>query len=255
MSRIDANPDNIGEQFQEHTKYPYVTTPSDMMLGRPVPPVQKAARSDAAVLDLPRTAGGGERAEPFWRLVESRRSRRNFARTPLGLDELATLLWATQGVLRVVEGHTMRTVPSAGARHPLETYVIVNRVDTLEPGLYRYQPVEHRLVAIREDSRLADRAAAACLQQQMVALCGATFVWTAVIDRARWKYQQRGYRYIYLDAGHACQNLYLACEALGLSCCAIGAVDDDAMNQLIGVDGRDEFVIYLAVVGKRRGRG
>lgn len=255
MPDISANTENIGAVFQEHTKYQYVTTPSEMMLGRPLPPLEKDVSPGADVIDLPREAPGGEQAEPFWRALETRRSRRNFASQPLGLEELGTLLWAAQGVLRVADGHTFRTVPSAGARHPLETYVIVNRVASLVPGLYRYRPLKHGLVKLREDPRLGERAAVACLEQNMVALCGATFAWTAVIDRARWKYQQRAYRYIYLDAGHACQNLYLACEFMRLSCCSIGAVHDDAMNQLLGVDGREEFVIYLAAVGKRRGRG
>lgn len=253
MSDIQATVEDIGEAFQEHTKYKHVTTPSDMMLGRPMPPSQKDVPQDAEVMELPREAPGGDRAEPFWRALETRRSRRNFAQEPLALGELATLLWATQGVLRVGSGHTFRTVPSAGARHPLETYVIANRVESLVPGLYRYQPIGHHLVKIREDRSLGKRAAVACLDQEMVALCGAVFVWTAVIDRARWKYQQRAYRYIYLDAGHVCQNLYLACEFMQLSCCSIGAVHDDAINELIGVDGAEEFVIYLATVGKRRG--
>jgi SagB-type dehydrogenase family enzyme len=255
MSDMGIDGSNIGAAFQELTKYQYATTPSDMMRGKSLPPLERDVPAGAAVIDLPREAAGGERAEPFWRAVEKRRSRRNFSSKPLELGELATLLWATQGVLRVSEGHTFRTVPSAGARHPLETYVIANRVESLEPGLYRYHPLKHRLVTLREDAALSDQTAVACLEQRMVALCGATFAWTAVIDRARWKYQQRAYRYIYLDAGHACQNLYMACEFMGLSCCSIGAVHDDAMNQLLGVDGREEFIIYLAAVGKRRGRG
>ncbi len=253
MARIQADVDNIGEEFQEHTKYKYVNTPSDMMRGRPVPSPQKPVPTGAETVELPREAAGGKQAEPFWSLIESRRSRRNFADVPLRMPELSSLLWATQGVLKVIEGHTMRTVPSAGARCPLETYLLVNRVESLRPGLYRYQPIDHRLAKLREDASLGNAAAAACLQQQMVSLCGVTFAWTAVIERARWKYQQRGYRYIYLDAGHACQNLYLACEVLGLNCCAIGAVDDDVMNRLLGVDGGEEFIIYLACVGKRRG--
>jgi len=79
--------------------------------------------------------------------------------------------------------------------------------------------------------------------------CAVSFIWTAVIERSRWKYQQRAYRYIHLDAGHVCQNLYLACEALGLGCCAVAAFDDDAVNEIIGVDGKGEFVVYLATVG------
>jgi SagB-type dehydrogenase family enzyme len=79
--------------------------------------------------------------------------------------------------------------------------------------------------------------------------CAVSFIWTAVIQRSRWKYQQRAYRYIYLDAGHACQNLYLTCEALGLGCCAVAAFDDDAANKILDIDGKKEFVIYLATVG------
>lgn len=254
MTQINTDVEHIGEAFQEYTKYQHVRTPSDMVQGRPVPPFQLDPPEDAPMIDLPRDAAGGEVAETLWRLVRSRRSRRNFADDPLELAELSTLLWTTQGVLKVVDGHTLRTVPSAGARHPLETYLIVNRVASLQAGLYRYHPAEHQLMLLREEVQLGYQAAAACLQQKIVALCGVTFAWTAVIERARWKYQQRGYRYIYLDAGHVGQNLYLACEALGLSCCAIGAVDDDVMNRLLGVDGQEEFIIYLASVGKRRGR-
>ncbi len=254
MAQIDTDVHHIGEAFQEFTKYQHGRSPSDMVLGRPVPPFQAEVPEGAVIHELPREAAGDASAERFWALVQQRRSRRNFADEPLLLSELSTLLWATQGVLKVIEGHTLRTVPSAGARHPLETYLIVNRVESLMPGLYRYQPVEHRLVELRQDDQLGVQAAAACLQQNIVALCGVTFAWTAVIERARWKYQQRGYRYIYLDAGHVGQNLYLACEVLGLSCCAIGAVDDDVMNRLLGVDGREEFIVYLASVGKRRGR-
>jgi len=253
MSGID--PDTIGELFQEYTKYQHFRRPSDMVMGRPTPPVEKEIQVPAgsSLVRLPRDLAGDEQAQAFWRIAESRQSRRTFARSPLEIDELASLLWVTQGVLRMADGHTLRTVPSAGARHPLETYLIVNRVGSLPEGLYRYSPVGHHLVAIRQESGIGGRTAAACLDQTMMALSAVNFVWTSVIDRARWKYQQRAYRYAYLDAGHVCQNLYLACEALGLACCAVGAFDDDAMNQLIGVDGREEFVLYAAAVGRRPG--
>jgi len=251
MTQMNAN--TIGEVFQELTKYPYFMTPSDMVRGRAMPVVEKAVPPGSQPIALPKTPPAADQAADFWRLVESRRSRRNFSRSPLSLEELSMLLWGTQGVQKVVDGHTMRTVPSAGARHPLETYLVVNRVESLPGGLYRYQPVEHQLVMLRDDPDVGPNAAEACLEQSMVALSAVTFVWTAVIDRARWKYQQRGYRYIYLDAGHVCQNLYLACEAMGLGCCAIGAFEDDRMNRLIDVDGKEEFVIYAAAVGKRRG--
>jgi SagB-type dehydrogenase family enzyme len=129
---------------------------------------------------------------------------------------------------------------------------MANRVAELAPGLYRYSPSGHRLVRTSEGDAAAVSMARACLGQEMLRACAASFVWTAVIERARWKYQQRAYRYIYLDAGHACQNLYLACEALGLGCCAVAAFDDDAVDRILGVDGREEFAVYLATVGRVR---
>ncbi len=246
-----SDPIKIGDVFQEYTKYKYFTVPSDMVLGRPAPPVEKAFPPDAQPIDLPRENAGDEQAAWLWRLIESRRSRRSFSRVDLSLEELATLLWVTQGVVQAAGDHTLRTVPSAGARHPLETYLIVNNVASLDRGLYRYLPVEHQLVQLRQESVIGEQASDACLEQRTVASCAVTFAWTAVIDRARWKYQQRAYRYIYLDAGHVCQNLYLACEAMGLSCCAIAAFDDELVCRLLDVDGREEFAVYLAAVGKR----
>jgi SagB-type dehydrogenase family enzyme len=129
---------------------------------------------------------------------------------------------------------------------------MVNRVTDLDPGLCRYSPFGHRLVRLYDGSSIGDRLAAACLGQEMLRTSAVSFIWTAVVERGRWKYQQRAYRYIYLDAGHACQNLYLASEALGLGCCAVAAFDDDAVNWILDVDGRDEFAIYLATVGHVR---
>jgi len=242
----------IGELFQEYTKYRHFREPSAMVTGAPMPAVQKDAPPGAECIELPDPAAPVlPAAAELRKLLASRRSRREFADAAVRLDELSLLLWATQGVTAMVAGHTLRTVPSAGARHPLETYLGACRIDGLEAGLYRYLPLQHRLVRLRSDKRIGRRFAQACLGQSMLADCGVVFCWSAVIERARWKYQQRAYRYIYLDAGHVCQNLYLACEALGLGCCAVAAFDDDAVNRLIDVDGKTEFVIYLAATGRR----
>ena len=83
----------------------------------------------------------------------------------------------------------------------------------------------------------------------MAAEAAVVFVWTAVVERAKWKYRERGYRYLYLDAGHIGQNLYLAANSLGLGCCTIGAFYDDEVNRLIEVDGQRETAVYLGAVG------
>jgi SagB-type dehydrogenase family enzyme len=243
---------HIGEFFQEYTKYQYFFTPSEMSQGVAVPDPDKQLPSSAAMIHLP----GAEKSLPkrtksFFEIVKQRRSFRDYTDQPMTLKQVAALLWSTQGVLEFGYGYSFRTAPSAGARHPLETYLVFNRVENQSPGLYRYATLEHNLVQLSNDQAISKLLAEACLGQDIFKSCAVAFVWTAVIQRSRWKYQQRAYRYIYLDAGHVCQNLYLCCEALGLGCCAIAAFDDDAVNKLLDIDGKEEFVIYLATVGQK----
>ena len=243
----------VGELFQEFTKYRHFTAPSLMVRGAPMPGAEKAVAPDAETFDLPappEILHG--KARGLIDLLRTRRSRRDYAAEPLALEDLATLLWSAQGVVESGRGYTLRTAPSAGARHPLETYAMINQVEGLAAGLFRYSPSGQRLVRLGDDPSVAGRLAAACLGQAMLRTSAVSFIWTAVVERGRWKYQQRAYRYIYLDAGHACQNLYLACEALGLGCCAVAAFDDDAVDRILGIDGREEFTIYLATVGRVR---
>lgn len=241
----------VGELFQEFTKYRHFSAPSLMARGAPVPEAEKPVPPDAPSVELPAVPENlPGKTRGLFDILGTRRSRRAYAAAPLALKDLATLLWSVQGVVASGRGFTLRTAPSAGARHPLETYVLVNRVEGLAAGLFRYSPSGHRLVRLGDDASVAGRLAAACLGQEIVRNSAVSFIWTAAIARGRWKYQQRAYRYIYLDAGHACQNLYLACEALGLGCCAVAAFDDDALDKILGIDGREEFSIYLAAVGR-----
>jgi SagB-type dehydrogenase family enzyme len=147
---------------------------------------------------------------------------------------------------------TLRTVPSAGARHAFETYLLINKVEGLTPGLYRYAAIDHALVTLDLSPEVNARLTAACEDQSQVATSAVTFAWGAVIERMIWRYPERGYRYILLDAGHVCQNLYLAAEALGCGVCAIAAYDDDLTNQVFGLDGENQFIVYLASLGKRK---
>jgi SagB-type dehydrogenase family enzyme len=169
------------------------------------------------------------------------------------LDELSFLLWATQGIrTRIDEGHAYRTVPSAGCRHALETYLCVVRVKGLLPGIYRYLPVEHQLLLERADENIGQKMVDAIFGQPYPAQSAVTFVWTAVPYRMEWRYGLAAAKVIALDAGHVCQNLYLACEAIGAGTCAVAAYDQGAVDRLLRVDGKEEFAIYLAAVGKRR---
>jgi len=167
------------------------------------------------------------------------------------LDELSYLLWCTQGVLGTRGTYaTFRNVPSAGARHALETYLLVNHVEGLRPGIYRYLAIEHKLLRVNLRRGVAEAVTAACWGQQIVAASAVTFLWVAVPYRMAWRYGQRGYRYLHLDVGHVCQNLYLAVQNVGCGACAIAAFRDEDLNRVLGIDGEEQFAIYVATVGK-----
>jgi len=219
----------------------------------PPPPLQKEYSEEAELIDLP--DGAAElRSHCSMSLGEAileRKSRRDFGNTSLSLKELAALLHASQGVRRTLgDAAALRTVPSAGARHSFETYIAIERVDELEPGLYRYLPFEQKLLLCYGDPKIGIRAARACLDQAFVASAAATLFWTTIPKRMEWRYAAAAHKVIALDAGHVCQNLYLACEAMGAGTCAIAAYDQEACDRLLRVDGEEEFTIYIAPVGK-----
>lgn len=186
----------------------------------------------------------------FKQLVDGRRTLRKYSLTALTIDELAYLLWSTQGVQSKTETSTHRVVPSAGARHALETYILVNRVEGLTPGVYRYLALEHQLIAIDLSEGISEKLVEAS-RQKFISNAAVCFMWVAITERMTWRYGDRGYRYLFLDAGHVCQNLYLSAEAIHCGACAINAYQDDAMNQLLKLNGEDQFLIYMASVGKR----
>jgi SagB-type dehydrogenase family enzyme len=183
--------------------------------------------------------------------IANRRSRRAFKQGPLTLKELSFLLWATQGIRRIAApGTAFRVVPSAGCRHALETYLCVFNVSGLEEGIYRYLPVEHQLLLISQPANLSSLLSEAALGQDFVGKSAVTFIWTTMPYRMEWRYDMAAHKVIAIDAGHVCQNLYTACEAIHAATCAVAAYHQELMDNLLGVDGNDEFVIYLAPIGK-----
>lgn len=226
--------------------------PTDQKQGIPAPPVQKPYPDGAKLVDLVSTDNLAVGEIPLIEAVASRKSHRRFGKAFLTLEELSFLLWATQGVRSVVSdgSATLRTVPSGGARHPFETYLAVGRVRDLEPGLYRYLPLEHKLCLLREGDTLVEEARNASRNNAFVSDAAVVFVWTAIPVRAEWRYGPVAHKMIAIDAGHVCQNLYLACASIGAGTCAIGAYSQDRMDSVLGVDGNEEFTIYVAPVGK-----
>lgn len=225
---------------------------TDQSRGIPPPPLEKPCPEGAKCIALV----SPEKLEhvpgiDLFAAISRRESRRSFTGEPLTLAELSLLLWATQGVRRRVRpGVALRTVPSAGARHSFETYLNISRVETVQEGLYRYLPLEHELAFLRSEPDLSARVTEACFGQSFAGGAAATFFWTTIPYRMEWRYGLAAHKVIAIDVGHVCQNLYLCCEAIGAGACAIGAYDQEAADALLGVDGKDEFTIYIAPVGK-----
>ncbi len=222
---------------------------SDQSGGVPVPPQERPYAAGAATIDL---APPGELtlgSMPVRQAIAARRSRRSFGHGSLAAEELSFLLWATQGITKHTPKWSLRTVPSAGCRHPLETFVAAFRVDGVAPGLWRYHPVGHRLARMPADpDRMTEELGAALLGQLFG--CAVAFLWTAVPYRTGWRYPMVFPKLVALDAGHLCQNLYLACEAIGCGTCALGAYDQQQLDRFLRVDGEQELAVYAAVVGR-----
>ena len=228
------------------------TIKTDMKNQLPSPLPQKPYPANAELIDLVGLDDFKIREISILEAIKRRKSRRRFTDKSLTLEELSFLLWSTQGL----HGHNgkgksnRRTVPSAGSRHPFETYLALNRVNGLRPGLYRYLPREHKLYFINDEPDLAAKVSIGCRGQDFVGSAAAVFIWTVIPYRSEWRYSVVSPKMIALDAGHLCQNLYLACETMEAGTCAIGAYDQDKMDTLLNVDGKEEFVIYAAPVGK-----
>ncbi|MDO8726664.1 MAG: SagB/ThcOx family dehydrogenase [Candidatus Methanoperedens sp.] len=201
---------SIGKEFIEKTKFQHLDR-SDQSRNIPQPPLEMEYDASRQVIDLPAPENIKIRSFDLREAIEGRRSIRTYSKVPLTIEELSYLLWVTQGVVKVTPGATFRNVPSAGSRHALETYLLINNVRGVPEGMYRFLAM-------------------------------------------KWRYGERGYRYLHLDAGHACQNLYLGAGSVDCGVCAIAAFSDDDMNDLLMLDGVERFVIYVATVGRNKVR-
>jgi len=250
MSQLDAHRALMKSNFPELQRMA-----SDQKLGRPQPPLEKPAPDGAEVVQLPPVDPVVLTERDFYTCLKRRRSRRRWADGTLSIAELSFLLWATQGVQRVFGRNysTFRLVPSGGARHPFETYLAANRVEGLTEGLYRYLPLTHALCLIREATGMAQPLTDASLGQAFVGDAPVVFIWSCLPYRGEWRYIVAAHKIMLIDAGHLCQNLYLACEAIGCGTCAIAAYNQHLIDAFAGVDGGDEFVVYLAPVGRVKG--
>jgi SagB-type dehydrogenase family enzyme len=226
---------------------------TDQNRGIAPPPVEKTYSKEGKRIDLLKLDEFNDIGKMDLKTaIKNRESRRTYSGGPLTLKELSFLLWATQGIREILgPGHARRTVPSAGCRHALETYLCVFNVEELEQGIYRYLPVEHQLFFEFTEDHLDKKILEATFNQSFAAESAVTFIWTAIPYRMEWRYDLAAHKVIAIEAGHVCQNLYLACEAIDAGICAIAAYDQERMDELLKVDGQDEFSVYIASVGKK----
>lgn len=197
-------------------------------------------------------------------LLKGRESCREYADTELSLKELSFLLWATQGI-RHFAGRfkqvTFRNVPSAGSRHPFETYLFISNVEGMIPGIYHYLPESHELEVWKEKGDYEAELKEALNGQSFAASAPVTFVWSVLPYRTEWRYGLQSHKYMLIDAGHVCENLYLACEAIGCGTCAVGAYDQELLDELMGfmpgpsAETDYEFAVYVAPAGKKIQKG
>lgn len=229
---------------------------SDQTLGEDQPPLEIAPPSGATIIELPEPSSVVLTKQNISSCILERKSRRKYTDSSINLKELSYMLWATQGLRKVVPAYsstgkaTLRTVPSAGARHPFETYLAVNDVEGVNPGIYRYSTLNHNLVFLFAVDNLRTELTEAAAGQTFTGKAPVVFLWSCKPYLGEWRYIGESHKVMLLDAGHVCQNLYLAVEALGLGTVAIAAYSQSKVDDLLKLDGRDEFVVYLAPVGR-----
>jgi SagB-type dehydrogenase family enzyme len=227
----------------------------DQRKGVAPPPLEKPYDENDVLIDLISPDDLQVGRTPLYDVIANRKSRRAFTDDPLSLEELSFLLWATQGVREVDKNRvwTKRATPSGGGRQPFETYLLVNRVADLERGIYRYLPIEHKLLVVSTELPSHDELMNEAWFQDFIGKSAVVFVWAVIPYKTEWRYSIISYKDILIEAGHVCQNLYLACEAIDAGTCAIAAYEQKVLDKLIRVDGENEMTVYIAPVGKVTG--
>ena len=208
---------------------------------------------NSKLIDLPEPNKDDIKINNIDEIIQIRRSRRKFTEEQMTLTELSFLLHSTQRIQKIFkEGiATLRPVPSAGARHPFETYLAVLNIQELEKGIYRYIPDLHKLQYLHTFEGLEDKVVRSVMDQVWAGKTNVVFYWSCIPYRAEWRYTIKSHKAMLLDAGHICQNLYLAAESMKYGTCAIAAYDQDLSDELLKLDGEDEFTVYISPVGKQ----
>lgn len=245
MENLHSNREFMKSTFAENKGYE-----SDQQKQLPQPPLTKTPVSNE-VIKLNKEFSSLIKEQDYLKLVQERKSQRVYKKESMTVDQLSFLLWTTQGIKEIRKDNyaTVRPVPSAGARHPFETYLAVMNVEGLKKGIYHYLPAEHAIEFVIAVENLEKSVSDSLNGQKFTAKAAAVFYYSTVPYRTEWRYPLESHKLILIDAGHVMQNLYLSCEAIGCGTCAIASYDQKSADRLLKLDGENEFVIYAAPVG------
>jgi SagB-type dehydrogenase family enzyme len=230
---------------------------TDRQKNMPQPNILKPYDDDENVIDLPQMRSDVITKNELYACINDRRSVRIYSSEFITLDELSYMLWATQGIKCIIGDNvgTLRNVPASGATHSFETYLLITRVEGLEKGVYRYLPLRHALYFMYSTNNIESIIDEATPDQPYVPhfaeKAAVLFAWSCIPYRAEYKFDITAHKKILIDVGHVCQNLYIAGESVNCGTCAIGTYDQQTIDKTLHLDGDDEFVIYLAAVGKK----
>lgn len=251
MSRYKEQRNFLKSNFDE-----FKNIKTDKMKGIKQPDIVKPYSSNCEVIGLPEVSREVLKNQNIYDCISQRRSTRFYSDEAMSFEELSYLLWATQGITGTNKsGLMLRTVPCSGATHSFETYLFIMNVKGIKKGIYRYEPLEHKLLLMFESEGLDNKIDEITLDQPFVPnfakKAAVIFAWSTIPYRSEWKFDITSHKKILIDVGHVCQNLYLASESVGAGTCAIGIYDQKMIDGLLELDGDEEFVIYLAAVGKK----
>lgn len=252
MARYKQQRDFLKSNFNE-----FKNIKTDRMMKIEQPPIVKPYDKSSKIVDLPEVSEKVVKNNDIYKCIKERRSTRFYSYESISLEELSYLLWATQGITTTNKaGITLRTVPCSGATHSFETYLFITNVEGVKMGVYRYLPVEHKLLFMFELDGIDKKIDEITLDQPFVPnfakKAAVLFAWSTIPYRSEWKFDITAHKKILIDIGHVCQNLYLASESIESGTCAIGIYDQEMIDNLLGLDGDEEFVLYLAAVGKKK---
>lgn len=176
-------------------------------------------------------------------LLKQRRSIRAFKQKAISLDELSKILWAAQGITSSL-GY--RTAPSAGALYPIEIYIVIGNVTSLEPGLYKYDVNKNALMLITK-GKFRDELAKIALNQSWIKDAPVIIIINAILQRTTQKYGERGIQYVHIEVGSVAQNIYLQATHLNLGTTIVGAFQDKELKKLLNFNVNEDSFAMMPI--------